>query len=159
MSTIFLAEMWAQHRDYVDRADLYRASIGQMLEAAQALDAASDYIAAQQARASFTAEWEDWFAANGVDFVLEPTVPIVAFERGPGYDLGHGGGEGDPLIALTATWDLTGFPAVALPAGLGSRSGLPVGVSLIGQRGAEARLVQAAIDLQEHELEPPRLPE
>ncbi len=158
MSTIFLAEMWAQHRDYVDRVDLYRPSIGQMLEAAQTLDAASAYIAAQQERAAFTAEWEAWFDRHGVDFVLEPTVPIVAFERGPGYDLGHGGGEGDPLIALTATWDLTGFPAAALPAGLGSRSGLPVGISLIAPRGGETPLLQAAIDLQEHELESASLP-
>jgi aspartyl-tRNA(Asn)/glutamyl-tRNA(Gln) amidotransferase subunit A len=44
---------------------------------------------------------------------------------------------------------------VALPAGLGSRSGLPVGVSLVAVRGAEAPLVQAAIDLQEHALTPP----
>jgi len=43
---------------------------------------------------------------------------------------------------------------VALPAGLGSRSGLPVGVSLIGPPDSEPLLVQAAIDLQEHELPP-----
>ena len=47
---------------------------------------------------------------------------------------------------------------VALPAGLGSRSGLPVGVSLVGLPDAEPVLVQAAIDLQEHELPPLRLP-
>jgi aspartyl-tRNA(Asn)/glutamyl-tRNA(Gln) amidotransferase subunit A len=44
-----------------------------------------------------------------------------------------------------------------MPAGIGSRSGLPVGVSLIAPRGAEAPLVQAAIDLQEHAL-PPLVP-
>ena len=46
---------------------------------------------------------------------------------------------------------------VALPAGLGARSGLPVGVSLIGPPDAEPLLVQTAIDLQEHELGPLRL--
>jgi aspartyl-tRNA(Asn)/glutamyl-tRNA(Gln) amidotransferase subunit A len=46
---------------------------------------------------------------------------------------------------------------VALPTGLGSRSGLPVGVSLIGLPDSEPLLVQAAIDLQEHELPPLRL--
>ena len=50
---------------------------------------------------------------------------------------------------------MTGFPVAALPAGIGSRSGLPVGVSLIAPRGAEARVVQAAIDLQQHALAPP----
>lgn len=88
---------------------------------------------------------------------LEPTVPLTAFARGPGYDSGNLGGEGDPLIVFTSTWNFTGFPVVALPAGLGARSGLPVGVSLIGPPDAEPLLVQAAIDLQEHELAPLRL--
>jgi aspartyl-tRNA(Asn)/glutamyl-tRNA(Gln) amidotransferase subunit A len=59
------------------------------------------------------------------------------------------------LIAFTSTWDLTGFPVAAIPAGLGSRSRLPVGVSLVARRGAEVPLVQAAIDLQEHALPAP----
>jgi aspartyl-tRNA(Asn)/glutamyl-tRNA(Gln) amidotransferase subunit A len=59
---------------------------------------------------------------------------------------------------MTFAWNLTGFPVAALPAGLGARSGLPVGVSLIGPRGAEAAVVQAAIDLQEHALAPPVTP-
>ena len=37
-----------------------------------------------------------------------------------GYETGHAGGEGDPLIALTAMWDITGFPVAALPAGVGA---------------------------------------
>ena len=84
---------------------------------------------------------------------------MVAEPRGKGYDVGHEGGEGDPLIAFTATWDLTGFPVASLPAGLGAHSGLPVGVSLVAPRGAEASVIQAAIDLQEHVLAPPRPPE
>jgi Asp-tRNA(Asn)/Glu-tRNA(Gln) amidotransferase A subunit family amidase len=87
--------------------------------------------------------------------VLEPTVPVVAQARGEGYDPGHAGGEGDPLIAFTSTWDLTGFPVAALPAELGARSGLPVGVSLVARRGADEPLVQAAIDLQQHALPAP----
>jgi aspartyl-tRNA(Asn)/glutamyl-tRNA(Gln) amidotransferase subunit A len=66
------------------------------------------------------------------------------------------GGQGDPLIVFTSTWNFTGFPVVALPAGLGARSGLPVGVSLIGPPDAEPLLVQTAIDLQEHALAPLR---
>ena len=56
-------------------------------------------------------------------------MPQVAHVRGHGYDDGHAGGEGDPLITLTATWDLTGFPVAAMPAGTGPaaacRSGCP----------------------------------
>jgi aspartyl-tRNA(Asn)/glutamyl-tRNA(Gln) amidotransferase subunit A len=78
--------------------------------------------------------------------VLEPTLPIVPYERGPGYDRGHAGGPGDPMIALTALWDMTGMPVATLPAAWN------VGISLIAPRGLEAPLIQAAIDLQEHKL-------
>jgi aspartyl-tRNA(Asn)/glutamyl-tRNA(Gln) amidotransferase subunit A len=158
MSAVLLAEMWAYHRRFADRADRYRPSIGELVEAAKGLEDPVAYIRAQRDRDAFTAEWESWFSEHAVDFVLEPTVPLVAPVRGDGYDIGHAGGEGDPMISLTSTWDLTGFPVASLPAGVGSSSGLPVGVSLVGLRGAEAALLQAAIDLQEHALKPPRPP-
>ena len=47
--------------------------------------------------------------------MLEPTLPIVPYERGPGYERGHAGGPGDPMIALTALWDMTGMPVASLP--------------------------------------------
>jgi aspartyl-tRNA(Asn)/glutamyl-tRNA(Gln) amidotransferase subunit A len=155
MTTILLTEMGVLHRDHADRADRYRPSIRELVDASAAATDAASYIRAQERRAAFTAEWEAWFAAQGVNLLLEPTVPLVAQVRGKGYEPGHAGGEGDPLIALTSTWDLTGFPVAALPAGLGSRSGLPVGVSLVAQRGGEVPLVQAAIDVQEHAFPPP----
>jgi aspartyl-tRNA(Asn)/glutamyl-tRNA(Gln) amidotransferase subunit A len=158
MSAVLLAEMWAYHRQFADRADRYRPSIRELVEASSGADDATTYIRAQQEREAFTAEWESWFSEHGVDFLLEPTVPLVAPTRGSGYDLGHAGGEGDPMISLTSTWDLTGFPVAALPAGVGRSSGLPVGVSLVGLRGAEAPLLQVGIDLQEHALAPPRTP-
>ena len=59
-------------------------------------------------------------------------MPVVAWKRGDGYE--HAGSDA-ALIAFTHYWNYTGFPAVALPAGVGSRRGLPVGVSLIGAAG------------------------
>jgi mandelamide amidase len=53
------------------------------------------------------------------------------------------------LLLLTHYWDWTGFPAVALPAGVGSRSGLPVGVSFIGPAGADWELLSLGIALQD----------
>ena len=95
-------------------------------------------------------------AAAGIDLLLEATIPGPAPERTIGYtpELPNP----DPHILLTFAWNATGFPVAALPAGLGARSGLPVGVSLIGPRGAEADVVQAGIDLQEHALAPPVVP-
>lgn len=102
-------------------------------------------------RARSAAAWDRWFGLHGVDLVLEPTLPIKPSERGPGYDRGHPGGAGDPMIALTALWDMTGMPVASLPVSW------CVGVSLVAPRGGEAPLVQAAIDLQEHALGTPVL--
>ena len=79
---------------------------------------------------------------------------MVAWQRGDGYERAGSDAE---LIALTHYWDWTGFPAVALPAGLGSRSGLPVGVSLIGPPGSDWDVLGLGIALQS-ELGVPVLP-
>jgi aspartyl-tRNA(Asn)/glutamyl-tRNA(Gln) amidotransferase subunit A len=139
---------------HVERRDRYRASIREFVDLAEELHDPAAYEAAQGRRAEMTARWRAWFAGHEVDLLLEATVPLTAFARGHGYDSGNLGGEGDPLIVLTSTWNFTGFPVVALPAGLGARSGLPVGVSLIGPPDSEPLLIQAAIDLQAHELPP-----
>ena len=64
--------------------------------------------------------------------LIEPTVPCVAPLRGDGYD--HAGSD-YALISLTHTGTGRASRSSALPAGVGSRSGLPVGVSLIGRAG------------------------
>ena len=155
--TILFHEVWPYHAALAERRDRYRPSIREFVDLAREVHDAARYEAAQARRAEMTAQWRAWFADHGVDLLLEPTVPVTAQERGDGYDSGHLGGEGDPLIVFTATWNFAGFPVVALPTGLGARSGLPVGVSLIGPPDAEPLLVQAAIDLQEHALPPLRL--
>jgi aspartyl-tRNA(Asn)/glutamyl-tRNA(Gln) amidotransferase subunit A len=154
LSTVLFAEVAAHHARYADRAERYRTSIREFVELAASFNDAAGYIAAQESRARLTAAWEDWFERHGIDVLLEPTVPLSARERGDGYDSGHLGGEADPLIALTSTWNMTGFPVLALPAGLGPRSGMPVGVSLIAPRGREAALLEVAIDLQAQALAP-----
>ena len=157
-STILFAEVAAHHARYASRSELYRTSIREFVELAAGFGDASRYIEAQAARARATIAWEAWFEAHRIDALLEPTVPLTARPRGTGYDSGKLGGQADPLIAFTATWNMTGFPVAALPAGLGTRSGLPVGVSLIAPRGREAQLLALAIDLQEHELRPLPVP-
>jgi aspartyl-tRNA(Asn)/glutamyl-tRNA(Gln) amidotransferase subunit A len=156
--TILFHEVWPYHSAHLDRRERYRASIREFVDLAEEVHDQAAYEAAQGRRAAMTERWRTWFADNRVDALLEATVPMTAFPRGHGYDSGNVGGEGDPLIVLTSTWNFTGFPVVALPAGLGARSGLPVGISLVGLPDTEPLLVQVAIDLQEHELPPLRLP-
>ncbi len=149
LSVVLLTEMWAYHVRYADRHERYRPAIAELLEAARHFNDAQAYLAAQEARRRGTQAWEQWFRAHQVDLVLEPTLPIVPLERGPGYERGHAGGPGDPLIALTALWDMTGMPVAALPVSW------DVGLSLIAPLGGEAAVAQAALDLQEHALETP----
>jgi aspartyl-tRNA(Asn)/glutamyl-tRNA(Gln) amidotransferase subunit A len=146
LSSVLLTEVWAHHRTHADLHECYRPAIAEFVERAREFTDAQAYLAAQARRDQGTALWEGWFRQRRVDFVLEPTLPVLPYERGPGYERGHAGGAGDPLIALTATWDLTGMPVAALPVSW------CVGVSLIAPRGQEAALVQAAIDLQERGL-------
>jgi aspartyl-tRNA(Asn)/glutamyl-tRNA(Gln) amidotransferase subunit A len=146
LSLVLLTEAWAYHRAHSARHDLYRPAIAEFVEAAREFTAAVPYLAAQRRRAAGTAAWERWFPEHGIDLVLEPTLPIVPYGRGPGYDRGHAGGPGDPMIALTALWDMTGMPVAALPVSW------DVGVSVVAPRGCEGPLTQAAIDLQEHAL-------
>jgi aspartyl-tRNA(Asn)/glutamyl-tRNA(Gln) amidotransferase subunit A len=149
LSIVLMTEAWAYHADHAGSHDRYRPAIAEFLETAREYTDARAYLAAQARRAEGTGRWEDWFHAHRVDLVLEPTLPIVPAQRGDGYDRGHAGGPGDPLIALTALWDMTGMPVAALPVTW------QAGVSLVAPRGHEASLVQVAIDLQEHALRCP----
>jgi aspartyl-tRNA(Asn)/glutamyl-tRNA(Gln) amidotransferase subunit A len=146
LSAILMSEAWAYHGQHRELAERYRPALAEFLEIARNFTRVAPYLAAQERRAQGTQRWEEWFASYAVDFVLEPTLPIVPYERGPGYDRGHAGGPGDPMIALTSLWDMTGMPVAALPVTW------EAGISLIAPRGQEAPLVQAAIDLQEHAL-------
>lgn len=152
LSTVLFAEVWTYHRTLSDRHERYRPSIAEFVEIARNFTDAQAYIEAQGRRAQGTALWNDWFDVSGVDVVLEPTLPVVPYRRGPGYERGHAGGAGDPLIALTAMWDMTGMPVASLPVSW------QAGVSLIAPSGGEQALTQIAIDLQEHQLGIPPAP-
>jgi aspartyl-tRNA(Asn)/glutamyl-tRNA(Gln) amidotransferase subunit A len=146
LSSVLMTEVWAYHRAHADRLDRYRPQVAEFVEAAAEFTDGQAYLAAQMRRSEGTALWEQWFAEHGVDAVLEPTLPIVPLQRGSGYDRGYPAGPGDPLIAFTALWDMTGMPVVSLPVTWS------VGISLAAPRGHEAPLTQIAIDLQEHAL-------
>ncbi len=153
-SAVLFSEVAAYHARHAGAEDGYRTSIREFVELSRGYTAVDVYLHAQRERSRVTGAWESWFSEHRIDVVLEPTTKCTAPIRGVGYDSGRLGGAGDPLIELTATWDVTGFPVAALPAGIGDRSGMPVGISLIAPRGAEARVLQIGIDLQAHALHP-----
>ena len=144
---LVLTEMMVWHRRFDDLRGEYRfANRARLEHAEQRAMTAEQYLAGQNGRAEDTASWCDWLAEHRIDAVVEPTIPIVAPVRGSGYDEPFG--DLDDL-SLTFYWDWTGFPVVALPSGVGQRSGLPVSVSLIGGPGADWDLLAWGAELQD----------
>jgi aspartyl-tRNA(Asn)/glutamyl-tRNA(Gln) amidotransferase subunit A len=142
-------DMLTWHRPLLaEKRELYRRSIRDLLEfAEERAMTAVEYADAQWQRLESTYAWSDWLEEHRIDAVLEPTVPIVAPPRGHGYDAFFTD-EGIAYIALTHTWDWTGFPVVSLPSGVGRRSGMPAGVSLVSAPGREVTLLDMGIALQ-----------
>ena len=146
----YLDVVWADLLPYHHRFDAhrerYRPALREWVENAERRAVTpAEYEAIQQRRTTLTAEWATWLAHERIAAVLEPTVAVVAPLRGDGYE--HAGSDVE-LILLTHFWNWTGFPVVALPSGIGRRSGLPTGVSLIGRAGSDAELLRAGVALQ-----------
>jgi aspartyl-tRNA(Asn)/glutamyl-tRNA(Gln) amidotransferase subunit A len=141
------SEMLVYHRRFDRLRERYRPSIRGFLEYGERRAmTAEEYVDAQTRRAETAGLWRDWLAEHRIDAIVEPTVPIVARPRGHGYDEAF---TDVAEISLTHYWNWTGFPVVALPSGVGRRSGLPVSVSLIGGPGADWDILAAGAALQD----------
>lgn len=152
---VMTTDMVAYHRRFADQRDGYRPALREWVEMGERMAVTGErYAAIQAGRRSLTANWADWFDTHRITAVIEPTIPVVAPPRGGGYE--HAGSD-VALISLTHFWDWTGFPVVALPAGLGARTGLPVSVSLIGPAATDWALLDLGGALQ-RELGVPSLP-
>jgi aspartyl-tRNA(Asn)/glutamyl-tRNA(Gln) amidotransferase subunit A len=152
---LLCAEMLDWHRRFDGKRGLYRPSTRGFLEYGERRGlTAAERAATQRRRRRDAAQWVEWFARHRVEALVEPTVPILARPRGNGYDAPF---TDVAEISLTHYWDWTGFPVVALPSGVGRRSGLPTGVSLIGPPGADRDLLAAGAALQD-ELGVPAYP-
>jgi aspartyl-tRNA(Asn)/glutamyl-tRNA(Gln) amidotransferase subunit A len=95
------------------------------------------YVKAQQVRTLIKAEFDDVLA--GVDAILAPTSPTVAFKIGAKVD--------DPLAmylndACTLPVNIAGLPGISVPCGLSD--GLPVGIQVIGRAFDEPTVLRVA---------------
>ncbi|MBT9557406.1 MAG: amidase [Myxococcales bacterium] len=102
--------------------------------------------AAETASAKIVALAEVAFA--GSEFQITPTVPVIAPDIGA-----FGGEDGEEafrraavLGAYTAAANLTGRPAITLPAG--TVDGMPVGVQVMARRGDDAALLSLAREFE-----------
>ncbi len=102
------------------------------------------YGQAQKARTVIARDFEKAF--DDYDVLLTPTTPTTAFKIGEK--------SGDPLSMylsdiFTIPVNLAGNVGMSLPVGLGSDTGLPVGLQLIGSHFSEAVVLQVAAALEE----------
>jgi aspartyl-tRNA(Asn)/glutamyl-tRNA(Gln) amidotransferase subunit A len=102
-----------------------------------------DYLAALRARDAVIAGMEAMFD-SGADLLISPTIAITAPPYGSTQaDLG---GRTAPILdainAMTVPANVTGMPALTVPAGFGA-DGLPIGLQLMGALGADATVLGA----------------
>jgi 2-dehydropantoate 2-reductase len=98
------------------------------------------YAWAMERRAELTAAIEA--SLHGVDALAGPTVGYTAPEQDPPFGVGDDHAEG----RFTGPYNLSGHPAVSLPA---PAAGLPVGIQLAGRRGRDQALLAVAAAAQE----------
>jgi len=147
-----VGDAWSSMIDFdtyaVLEADLekYREEMGKTLvaslETVKSI-AIKDIIAAQRVRAAVNVILEEFF--NRYDLLLTPTMPTEAFSaEGPPPSAIDG--HPIPLLgtmAFTYPFNFTGHPAASVRAGF-AKSGLPVGLQIVGPRHREDLVLQAA---------------
>jgi aspartyl-tRNA(Asn)/glutamyl-tRNA(Gln) amidotransferase subunit A len=124
------------------RPEDYTAPVRARLQMAQYV-LAEDYVRALRGREVIRRDVDT--ALAGRDVLILPTLPIAAPLIGA-TTVDVGGGP-EPvrnlMLRLTQTFNVTGHPAVSLPAGT-LEGGLPFGLQLVGHRGRTWDLVGAA---------------
>lgn len=141
-----LAELYGKTRDvgFVTE-NKRRIMIGSYVLSSGYFDAY--YLQAQKARTLLINEFDKLF--EKFDVLIGPTAPTPAFKLGENTS--------DPIKMylndiMTVPTSLAGLPAISVPAGL-TKSGLPVGVQLMGPRRSDAMLLSLARSM---EVYPPK---
>ncbi|PQO40477.1 amidase [Bremerella cremea] len=100
-----------------------------------------DYMGAANVRAELTEKMslfhQTW------DLLLTPTLPIPAFDAGLEVPKGWHHERWPTWTPFTYPFNMTGQPAVSVPCGF-TKSGLPIGLQIIGPRHADVSVLQAA---------------
>jgi aspartyl-tRNA(Asn)/glutamyl-tRNA(Gln) amidotransferase subunit A len=129
------ADILNRHRNDVDDEVIDRLERGRDTPAWQ-------YVKATRKRDKLCAEIAELF--QRFDVVAMPTAPTVATDidqRAHVID-GQTVEVRSALLSLTCPWNLTGHPALTVPAGM--VAGLPVGLQLVGMPGRERQLFDLA---------------
>jgi len=77
------------------------------------------------------------------DLLVTPTVCVPPFEAGRSSPPDWDESSADSWMALTFPFDMTGQPAISVPCGF-TADGRPIGLQIVGPRGADALVLRAA---------------
>jgi amidase len=129
----------------VDTLDMPNRTLVQISEAAGAVELATAQRRLQEETRRGVAFFRDF------DALLTPTLAAAPPPHGTkvmGEEDWEGMFEVLQIVAFTPMWNITGQPAVAVPAGFDD-DGLPVSVQLVGRPADEVTLVRLASHLEE----------
>jgi len=139
----------------VETLDVTNRTLVTVTESASAKDLADALRVLQDTTRATVAFFDDY------DVLLTPTLaagPPLLGERIMGEEDWDGMLQLLRIVAFTPTWNMTGQPACAVPAGLDA-AGLPVSVQLVGHPAGEATIIRLAAWLEEarpwRDLRPP----
>ena len=146
---IQLADASAFHAATLETmSDLYTPAVRQRLELGRYV-LAEDYVRALAGRDVLRREVDAALAQH--DALVLPTLPIPAPPLGASTV--QVGSTTEPvrtmMLRLTQLFDVTGHPAISIPAGR-TRQGLPVGVQLVGCRDGTDALLRISLACEEH---------
>jgi aspartyl-tRNA(Asn)/glutamyl-tRNA(Gln) amidotransferase subunit A len=159
--TILLSELAAHHEPRHGRGELFdkgllvRLEQGMRISAGTYGRALSIRLKAQNVfLAAMDRAGADLIATPGLGGEAGDLATLAVDVDGVSHGFQH------LLSRNTMIFDLTGFPALMLPSGLGA-AGLPTGLQIVGRPGADALCLSAGIAFQDatahHALLPPRL--
>ncbi len=150
--TLAVAEAGYVHKEKIARElEKYGDDVKAVMESSSSIRAI-DYISALRRKEQITADFNRLF--NEIDLIVTPTLP--ALPKPIGEEVVQINGEPEQLfnclIRYTSYFNLTGHPAISIPAGLTDEK-LPVGVQFVGEKLNEQRLISAAAAFEKHYLE------
>lgn len=133
------------HTDLQNRPEDFGADIRFLFELGE-LFSSVEYLQAQQIRRQIKQEFTA--ALQEVDVIIAPTLPVMAPDIGSPVAKLNGQDVDliDAFIRYTGPSNLTGLPALTVPAGL--NDGLPVGLQIIGREFDEAGVLKVGAQIE-----------
>jgi len=145
---IVLSEAALYHAATLDRMpDRYTQPVRLRLEMARYV-LAEDYLRGRAGQTVLRSEVDR--ALDDNDALILPTLPITAPSLGAPSVVIDGASHPvrNVMLRLTQLFNITGHPAVTLPCG-SDRSGLPIGIQVVGRHGETAGLLRTALALEQ----------